>query len=806
MKNVVSKEKQYGLTKAQLDILLPKKGQNIVNNEKTKNNFTLFLAEFKSPLVVILIVASILSFSTGSFIEGLIIITIVILSSIINFVSYYRSNKAVAMLLKKVRLIVSVYRDNVIVRIPAEELIPGDVVVLEAGNIVPADGLIRESKDFFVNESSLTGESLPIEKNHGDEIFLGTGVVTGTALLDVVRIGVATKYYSIVAGLSKAQPKSEFEIGIRKFSVLVTKVAIGMALVVFIINAIFKGDILSAILFATAISVGITPELLPMIIALNTSRASVRMSKKGIIVKKLGAVQNFGSMDILCTDKTGTLTEDKITVIKYLSSNGQDSEYVLELAYITSMFHTGHRGSLDQAISETKKFDITSYQKIDEIPFDFERRRDGMVIIKDNVRTLISKGAPENVLTVCNMSDVDRSKAQKLFESLSMEGYRVLAVATRVLIEKKEVYEPKEENSMHFEGFIAFIDPPKKDVKKVLDELIRRGIHIKIITGDHLLVAEKIAKEVGFESIVTLDGPDIEKMSDDELSVKLEATNIFSRVVPDQKNRIIYLLKTQGHVVGYMGDGINDAQALKTADIGISVSNAVDVAKESADIVLSHKSFRELIDGVLEGRKTFTNTTKYISMAVSSNFGNMFSMTGASLIFRFLPMLPAQILLNNLLYEVSQLSIPFDTVEEDILNKPRPWNINFIKHFMIVFGLASSVFDFLTFFILFKIFHLSDGSFQTGWFIQSFATQTLVIFIIRSPKVFWNTIPSSLIVRVTIWASIFVAWSIALSVVGHIFGFVSLPLYIVIAIAGIVILYLLTIEIIKHSFYKRFAI
>ena len=663
-----------------------------------------------------------------------------------------------------------------------------------------------DAKDFFLNESSLTGESMPAEKHEHDTVFLGTGVITGTADVEITAIGKDTKYYKIVSELSEAPAPSEFETGIKNFSVFITKIVIGMALAVFVINAFLKGDILEAVLFSAALAVGITPELLPIIIAFNMSRASIQMSKKGVIVKKLSSVQNFGSMNVLCTDKTGTLTEDKIAVVKYLDPAGADSDTVLELAYLTSSYHTGKRGPLDEAIHARKDFDITGYEKIDEIPFDFERRRDSVVVEAGDVRTLIAKGAPENVFTACTQTPEEVQSAQKLFEDLSADGYRVLGVATRVLTEKKDTYERGEEHDMHFEGFIAFIDPPKPDIKEVLDEIVRRGITVKVITGDHLLVAEKVAREVGFSNIVTLDGPDIEKMSDEELSPLLETTNIFSRVIPEQKNRIIRLLRLRGHVVGYMGDGINDAPALKTADIGISVSNAVDVAKESADIVLSHKSLRELIDGVIVGRRTFTNTIKYIIMAISSNFGNMFSMTGASLLFKFLPMLPSQILLNNMLYETSQFSLPFDTVEDEILSKPQPWNISFIKHFMVVFGLASSIFDFLTFYVLFHIFHLSDGAFQTGWFIQSFATQTLVIFIIRSPKAFWNAIPAHHSVKLAAWGAVIVAWGIALTSLGTIFGFVPLPLPIILAISAIVLLYLIVIEIIKKRFYKRFAI
>ncbi len=780
-------------------------GLNSVASERKTPGVLLFLTEFKNPLIIVLLVAAVLSFLTKSNIDGILIIFIVLASSVINFVSTYRSNKAVEMLLKKVRLVTTVYRDGVQKKIPAENLVVGDVVVLEAGCMLPADGVVLEAKDFFLNESSLTGESLPTEKHEKDEVFLGTGVVTGTANIEITKIGKDTKYFKIISLMEKKSEPSEFEVGIKNFSIFITKIVIGMAVLVFVINAFMKGSILEAVLFSAALAVGITPELLPIIISFNTSRASIRMSKKGVIVKTLEAVQNFGSMDVLCTDKTGTLTEDKIALVKYLDVNGVDSLDVLELAYLTSSFHTGKRGPLDEAIRARKDFDIELYKKIDEIPFDFERRRDSVVVEKAGKLILIAKGAPENVFTACSIDQEEKNKIQQLFEKLSADGYRVLGVSTKILTEKKDIYERDEEHDMVFAGFIAFIDPPKPDIKVVLEEIVRRGISVKVITGDHLLVAEKVAREVGFKNIISIDGSVLEKMSDDELSARLEETNIFARVVPEQKNRIISLLRKQGHVVGYMGDGINDAPALKTADIGISVSNAVDVAKESADIVLSHKSLSELIDGVLEGRRTFTNTIKYITMAVSSNFGNMFSMTGASLLFKFLPMLPAQVLLTNLLYETSQFSLPFDTVEDEILNKPQPWNISFIKRFMVVFGLASSIFDFITFYVLFHFFHLSDGSFQTGWFLQSFATQTLVVFIIRSPKSFWNSLPTHPAVKIAAWGAVVIAWGIALSFVGKLFGFVPLSLPIIVAISVVVLIYLIVIEIVKKRFYKRFV-
>ena len=529
------------------------------------------------------------------------------------------------------------------------------------------------------------------------------------------------------------------------------------------------------------------------------------MSHHGVIVKKLSAVENFGSMDVLCTDKTGTLTEDKITLVKYIDLEGKDSLEVLKYAYISSTFNTGVKSPLDDAIAVYKEFDISLYKKIDEMPFDFERRRDSIIVEYENKQIIVVKGAPEQIFPVSNLSAKDIEQAEKIFDSLSLDGYRVLAIATKNLAVSNK-YSVKDESNLDFQGFVAFIDPPKKGVKKVLDELESLGINIKIITGDHLLVAEKIAKEVGLPNLKSLNSEDIEKLSDNELAEVSEKVNIFARVTPAQKNRIIKALQSKDHVVGYMGDGINDAPALRTADVGISVDNAVDVAKESADIILLSKSFRELIDGVTEGRRTFANTNKYISMAISSNFGNMFSMTGASFLLPFLPMLPVQILLNNLLYEGSQFAITFDTVEKSILARPNPWNINFIKKFMYVFGGISSLFDFLTFFVLYKVLMLSGASFQTGWFIESFATQALVIFLIRSRKFVFKAIsPHPLVICATL-SAVILAWTIALTSFGKLFGFTPLSCLTVLFILAIVVTYLIIVEIAKKIFFKFFKL
>ncbi|MFA6999627.1 MAG: magnesium-translocating P-type ATPase [Candidatus Paceibacterota bacterium] len=792
-----------GLTQIEVKEKLRLYGPNVLVSKKPYSPLATFLKEFKNPLVLLLLVASIISLISGSYISALIIIIIIILSSVINFFISHKSQKATELLLRKVSLQTIVVRDGSEQKVLATEIVVGDIIVVEAGNVIPADGIIKEGHDLFVNESSLTGESLPIEKNVGDSIYLGSSIVTGHVYVEVTATGKNTKFASIVSLLQERERTGEFEKGIKDFSILITKVVIIMVVVVFLANALLKHDILQSLIFALAIAVGVTPELLPMIIAFNVSKSATKMAKGGVIIKKLSAIENFGSMDILCTDKTGTLTEDKITVVKYLNLNGENSLDVLKYAYIGSFFHTGTKQPLDRAITSYRDFDISLYKKIDEMPFDFERKRDSIVFQFNDENILVVKGAPEQIFPVSNLSKEEIEKAKSLFEDLSKDGYRVLAIASKIL--KKEIdYTVTDETNLKFEGLIAFIDPPKKGVKEVLDELETLGINIKIITGDHLLVTEKIAKEVGLPIRGMLNGEEIENLSDADLADKALKTNIFARVTPVQKNRIIKALQMGGHVVGYMGDGINDAPSLHTADVGISVDNAVDVAKESADIILLNKDFRQLINGVTEGRKTFANTNKYISMAISSNFGNMFSMTGASIILPFLPMLPVQILFNNLLYEVSQFSLTFDNVDREVLARPNPWNIKFIKNFMFVFGGISSVFDFLTFFILYKIFMLSGAMFQTGWFIESFATQTLVIFLIRSRKSIFKSISPHPVVIWTTIGSVIVAWSVALTFIGKLFDFVALSIPTVLAIVGIVVLYLIIVDIAKGIFYKKF--
>jgi len=692
-------------------------------------------------------------------------------------------------------------------------IVPGDVVRLTPGDIIPADGIILEAKDFFVNEAALTGESFPLEKTPDVEVMMGTSVMAGEATMKVVSTGAKTKFSGIAKSLTEAENPTEFDKGIKDFSILIMRITFILVIFIFFVIALLKHDVLQAFLFAMALAVGLTPELLPMIIALNLSKGSLIMAKKGVIVKKLSSIQNFGNMDVLCTDKTGTLTEDRIVLVRYIDIDGEVSENVYLNAYVSSNFRTAYKNPLDTAIKEYKKIDIKDYTKIDEIPFDYKRKRDSIVVEHEGKRFLVAKGATDEMLDSCKyslnskniMNATDKKKIVYLYESLSADGYRVLAIARKDDLTEKSAYDSDEETDMIFLGFMAFLDPAKKDVTATLNRLEQYGIEIKILTGDNEFVTKKIASEIQLNVKGLVLGADIEKMNDQELSEVLDHTTIFARLNPDQKKRIILSLQKNGHVVGYMGDGINDAPSLRAADVGISVNNAVDVAKESADLILLKKSLEDLVEGILQGRRIFANTLKYLMMALSSNFGNMFSMAGASIFFTFLPMLPTQILFNNLLYDASQFAIPLDNVDDEFILKPRKLDMKFIKKFMYVFGSASSIFDLLTFLTLYFAFHFSGSAFQTGWFIESIATQTLVIYVIRTRlKPFSQSSPSKALVFSTLGA-VLIGWVIIYTPLAKLFRFTPLALLPVLAIISIVLVYLVVVELIKRQFYKKIS-
>ncbi|PKL60664.1 MAG: magnesium-translocating P-type ATPase, partial [Methanomicrobiales archaeon HGW-Methanomicrobiales-4] len=772
--------------------------------------------------------AAIISISVKEITNATIIISIILISVVLDFFQRYKAENAAELLLKKIVTRAHTIRDGIEQDIPIGDLVPGDVISLTAGDMIPADARLLIVRDFFVNESSLTGEPYPVLKSEtltdsekplseaDNYIFLGTSVISGAAKAIITRTGLSTEYGKIAKTLVQRPPETDFEHGLKQFSYLMSKFVFTLVIIVFFINALFKQDILQSLLFSVALAVGMTPELLPMILSLNMTKGAIAMSHKGAIVKHPESIQNFGSMDILCTDKTGTLTDNKIALMKHLDTDGNDSEKVLLFSYINSYFHTGLKNPLDEAIIAFRFEDTEKYKKVDEIPFDFIRRRTSVVVSGESGHILITKGAPEETLAVCNslekngsiipLTGTDREKILKIYMNQSRDGFRTLAVCYRILKGDQERYSVNDEHEMVILGLVTFIDPPKESARESVSLLAASGIELKILTGDDELVTQKTCELIGLPVKGVLSGKAIEHMDQETLSRVVTNVTIFSRMTPVQKNLVMNSLKRNGHVVGFMGDGINDAPSIREADVGISVENAVDIAKESADIILLKNDLRILYEGVLEGRKTFGNTMKYILMGTSSNFGNMFSVAGASFFLGFLPMLPIQILLNNLLYDISESAIPTDNVDESYIKTPKKWDIEFIKKFILVFGPISSVFDFITFFILLFIFKADASFFQTAWFIESICTQTLIIFVIRTRFVpFYASRPSRLLFASTV-IIVVIACVLPFTVIGTVFGFVHPPLSFFAVLAGLVIGYLILVELTKKWFYKKYSL
>jgi Mg2+-importing ATPase len=825
------KASPQGLSSEQAAERLEIYGRNELAREHKHSALKEFLLHFKSPLVIILLIAGIITGALGEYANTVIILTIIFVSVILDYYQESKAEKAAQLLKQKVTTTATVLRDNIRQEITFPEIVPGDIIYLSAGDIAPSDSRVISAKDLFVNQSSLTGESFPVEKTVGvvkakegsitewsNFCFMGTSVVSGTASALVVKTGSATEYGKIAKKLTEKAPETEFERGIKSFGFLIMQVTFLLVIFVFLIISLRNpttNGVVTALLFAVALAVGLTPELLPMIITINLSRGAMAMSKKGVIVKRLSAIENFGSMNVLCTDKTGTLTENRIKLILNVDIEGTEDEKVFLYSFLNSQFQTGLKSPLDEAILKYKEIDTSKIQKIDEVPFDFIRRRVSVVVEREGLRFFISKGAPEEILKVCSyyelrravadLTEEARKKIEQKYHDYSAEGLRVLGIAYKRIKEDKAVYSINDENDMVFLGFVAFLDPPKETAKQSLQMLTKAGIELKVLTGDNELVSRKVCDELGFEVKGVALGSDIANMSDEALTAVVEEANVFCRVNPIQKDRIIALLMRNGHVVGYMGDGINDAPSIKTSDVGISVDNAVDVARESADIILSRNDLTVLAEGVLEGRKTFGNTMKYIMLGVSSNFGNMFSVAGASLFLGFLPMLPVQILLNNLLYDFSQSTITTDKVDEEYVERPKRWDISFIRKFMITLGPVSSLFDFLTFFTMLLFFNASPALFQTAWFIESLCSQILVVFIIRTQrKPFWKSKPSKYLL-ISSLAIVGFALVLPFTPLGAVFGFVTPPLLFFVALAILLGSYLLLAEAVKNWFYKRHA-
>jgi len=828
MKN---KNELVGLTSLEARDLFKKHGPNLVVDKKRAGGFWIFFEKLTSPLFLLMIGVSVVSFMVGQQASAIIVMMMIFLSATLDFINSYKSQKAVDRLTAMVSTKTTVIRDSEKKEIDVHEVVPGDLIYLSAGNVIPADCQIIDSDDFFVNQSSLTGESMPVEKSVSrkgmDEkitpentaiVFMGTSVISGFATVKVLETGARTEFGKVAKELNKAKPKTDFEINTMKFSLFIMKIVFYMVSFVFVAFLIKNSDnlnraiILQAFTFALAVTIGVTPDMLPAIITVCLSKGSQLMAKKEVIVKQLSSIENFGSMDILCTDKTGTLTKDLITLIKYVDCNGKESDKILKLGHLSSHFHTGAQNPLDTAVNNYKDLDVTGYEKVDEIPYDFLRKRSSMVVRRNGKRILITKGAQEEIIKIChgyeadNKIDViDKCKAsiEKQANDLSADGFRVLGLCYKEIPDDdSKSYNNEIENDMIFGGFLAFLDPPKESAGSTIAELEKLGIEVKILTGDNDVLTQKICRDLGMNIKGVMTGVEMTKFDDAQLEKKIKHISIFARVTPLQKEKIILLLKKGGKTVGFLGDGINDAPALRAADVGISVNNAVDIAKDTADIILMQKSLEALKDGVLEGRKTFHNTMKYILMGLSSNFGNMFSMMGAVTFLPFLPMLPAQILFNNFVYDTSQFSLPTDDVDEDELLKPAHWDLKFIRKYMIVFGSVSSIFDFLTFYLLYYVYHLTEHQFQTGWFIESIATQIFVIYIIRTKKIpFLQSRPSRALL-ITTFTAVVVSWLVQFTPLGVMMQLERLPLNIMMIIASYVFVYLVLVEFVKRIFYK----
>jgi len=795
-----------GLTQAEAEARAEQVGPNEIAQEKTRGWPVRLLKIMRNPLVVLLAILSAISFATGDARAGTVMALMVALGVCLRFVQEARADKAAARLKAMIHVTATAIRDNKAQEEPLRDLVPGDIIQLSAGDMIPADVRLLSSKDLFIIQGSLTGESLPVEKFHDPEsgtpatptelkniCFMGTSVESGTATAVVVTTGLKTYFGGMAESIVGERALTSFDQGLNRFTWFMIRLMCVMVPLVFVINGLTKHDWKAAFFFALAVAVGLTPEMLPMIVSVCLSKGAIAMSRRKVIVKRINSIQNFGGMDVLCTDKTGTLTEDRVILQRHCNVEGEESDDVLLDGYLISYFQTGLKNLLDRAILDSSDFHdqklIEKYKKLDEIPFDFTRRMMSVLVEDPEGKAiLLTKGAPEEVFHRCTQFELNGKlsamdpplivglKAE--YESLSNEGFRVLAVATKAL-DGKRICIKEDEHQLVLRGYVAFLDPPKQSAASALEALRRHGVVVKILTGDNQLISRKVCKDVGLSPDPMLLGADVEKMTDVELGAAAEKATLFARLSPAHKQRVIGILRNRGHVVGFMGDGINDAPALRAADVGISVDTATDIAKESADLILLEKDLMVLEGGVTEGRKVFANIIKYIRMGASSNFGNMFSVLGASAFLPFLPMAPIQVLTNNLLYDFSQVPIPTDDVDPEQVAKPRPWKIDEIRRFIFFIGPISSIFDYTTFFVMLWVFYCWDPSraslFQTGWFVESLMTQTLIIHVIRTNKIpfiqSWAS-PSLLLTSIAIMA---VGAYLPYSPIASALGFTKLP-------------------------------
>jgi Mg2+-importing ATPase len=827
-----------GLSQAEVAARAIQYGPNQIARTKQRSTSLLLFDNIRNPLIILLLVLSLVSYLTGDLRAAVVVLVMVVLGVVLRFVQEMRADNAAARLQAMVRSTATVVRGGQDQEIPLAGLVPGDVIRLGAGDMVPADVRLLTTKDLFLNQSALTGEAMPVEKHAGpappaidsplelpNVCFLGSNVESGAGTAVVVHTGGRTYFGALAASIGGERELTSFDKGINGFTWLMIRFIGVMVPTVFVINGLSRGNWVEAFLFAVAVAVGLTPEMLPMIVTVNLSKGALAMAREKVIVKRLNAIQNLGAMDVLCTDKTGTLTEGRIVLEQHVDVRGQESERVLHYGYLNSYHHTGLKNLLDEAILDHEELEERlkakeKYRKIDEIPFDFVRRRMS-VIVEDasGTNTLICKGAVEEVLGLCINADIDGkitpltaediAAGQTIVHRLNAQGFRVIALGYKEMpgAPDEPVYAVKDEAELTLLGFLAFLDPPKATAGEALGLLNRRQVAVKVLTGDNEIITQYICQQVGMPGERLLLGAAIERMTDAALAEAAETTSIFAKLAPAHKERIIHALQGRGHVVGFLGDGINDAPALKAADVGMSVNSAVDIAKESSDIILLETSLLVLEKGVVEGRRVFGNVIKYIRMAASSSFGNMFSVVGASAFLPFVPMLPIQVLINNLLYDFSQTAIPSDRVDAEWLSRPRKWTIGDIRRFILFIGPISSIFDYLTFWMMLAVFHARDNPalFHTGWFVESLFTQTLIIHIIRTSKIpflqsraSWPLIVASVVIpAIGMWLTV--------SPLASTLGFVALPALYWLLLAGMLLTYMLLTQGVKSWFHRRYG-
>ena len=812
-----------GLSSAEAGQRLIRYGSNLLKPKKRTDSFSLLVSQFKSPLILILACATVLSFFLHDSVDAFIILTIIIISGLLGFWQERGAANAVEKLLAIVKINATALRDGQPTEIPVEQIVPGDTIIFNAGDVVPGECLIIESKDLFVDEATLTGETYPVEKTacvleadtslaqRHNALWMGTHIISGSAKALVIHTGKETEFGKVSERLKLRPQETDFEHGVRRFGYFLMEVTLILVIIIFAFNVYLKKPVLDSFLFSMAIAVGLTPQLLPAIISINLSHGAKRMARNKVIVKRLAAIENFGSMNVLCSDKTGTLTEGTVRLQSAFNIEGTLSEKALFYAYLNAIFETGFTNPIDQAIRRRHQFDVTGYNKLDEVPYDFIRKRLSILIAKDDMRLMVTKGALSNVLEVCSSAETDDGtttdmaavgeKIQRHFQEYSSQGFRTLGIAYKNIAPDSTITKDNE-TKMTFLGLLVFMDPPKPLIDKTIESLKALGTSLKIITGDNQLVAGAIWQQIGLAKPRIFTGPELRRMSDEALINSVKDVDIFAEVEPNQKERIILALRKAGNVVGYMGDGINDASALHAADVGISVNTAVDVAKDAADIVLLENDLSVLVKGVQEGRMTFANTLKYVFMATSANFGNMFSMSGASLLLPFLPLLPKQILLTNLMTDFPEMTIATDSVDDELVERPRRWDIGFIRRFMITFGIVSSVFDYLTFGALLWILHATHEQFRTAWLLESVISASLIVLVIRSRKPIYKSAPGKYLLFATLLV-VAVTLLLPYTPLARPFELEPLSLFFYLTIGVIVGLYVITAEMVKRRFYAK---